>query len=133
MPDAQTEETLRSRELASPSRDSLGGKLEGEDRKVWDRASIALRSHPLHPFPRVSQADFLLPSGDYRLKLAGDCLVFGVCMALLAFFPLWVMDVFADGAWANWVWGSMTTIGFVSAVLLFVAAPRRDRKYLEKL
>jgi hypothetical protein len=123
--------------VGSPSEERtrpFGPRLSREDDpKGWDRTSIATNSHPLHPWPRVTQADLILPSGDHLLKLAGDCVVFGTCMALLAFFPLWMMDVMANGAWANWVWGSMAAVAVVSGVTLFIAAPRSDRRYLEKL
>jgi hypothetical protein len=104
-----------------------------EDPKGWDRASIRVNTHPLHRLPRVTQADLLLPRHADRLRLAGDAIVFGACLGLLCFFPLWIADVMADGRIANWVWGTMLTVGVLGAVLLFVAsAGRSDADYLER-
>ena len=104
-----------------------------EDPKGWDRASISFRTHPLHPSPRVTYQDFLVPSTGDWLRLVGDCLVFGACMALLSFFPLWIADVMATGRLANWVWGSMAVAGGLSALFLFVVASRNGRAYFEPL
>src|ERR687887_1422316 len=59
-----------------------------DDPKGWGRATIKLLTHPLHRLPRVTQADLLLPNGQNPLRLAGDCLVVGALVGLLAFFPL---------------------------------------------
>lgn len=109
---------------------------KGEDPKGWDRASIAMNTHPLHRFPRVTQADLLVPPAGDRLRLLGDSAVFGACVALLCFFPLWVANVLALGALGNWVWGTMLAAGVVGAVWLFLAAARGERefqKFLESL
>ncbi len=105
-----------------------------DDPKGWDRASIRFRSHPLHPFPRVTQADFIVPSAADRMRLLGDAAVFGACLALLSFFPLWVVDVLANGRLVNWVWGTMLVVGLVGAVFLYVyASSKSDAEYLESL
>ena len=105
-----------------------------DDPKGWDRASITFKTHPLHPFPRVTQADFIVPSAADRLRLAGDCAVFGACLALLTFFPMWVVDVFANGGLVNWVWGTMLAAGLVSAILLYAySSSQSDDEYLESL
>jgi hypothetical protein len=102
-----------------------------DDPKGWDRASITFRTHPLHRFPRVTQADLILPSAGDWLRLAGDCLVFGACVGLIMFFPFWIADVMANGGLANWVWGTMAVVGVLSAVFLFVVASRNKRVYFE--
>jgi hypothetical protein len=104
-----------------------------EDPKGWDRASITVKTHPLHPFPRVTQADFIVPSASDWLRLVGDCLVFGACVGLISFFPLWIADVMASGRLANWVWGTMAVIGALGAVFLFVVASRNERAYFDPL
>jgi hypothetical protein len=103
----------------------------GDDPKGWDRASIAVKTHPLHPFPRVTQADFILPSASDWLRLLGDCLVFGACLGLIMFFPLWIADVMTNDRLANWTWGTMTVVGVLGAVFLFIAASRNKRVYFE--
>jgi hypothetical protein len=100
-----------------------------EDPKGWDRASIRFRSHPLHPFPKVTQADFILPPAGDRLRLLGDAAIFGACVALLCFFPLWVANVLAVGALGNWVWGAMGVCGVLGAVFLFFASGRAEREF----
>jgi hypothetical protein len=105
----------------------------GEDPKGWDRASVALNTHPLHRFPRVSQKDFILPPAGDRLRLLGDAAVFGACMALLCFFPLWVANVLTVGGLDGWIWQVMLFTGVGSALFLFVQATRAEHAFQREI
>ena len=142
VPDAPTPEEFEATELARPAGrleyelidETHAGTLEGgEDPRAWDRASIRLKTHPLHAFSGISSADFLILPAEYRLKLVGDCAVFAVAMAGLCFFPLWIADVLMNGAMGNVFWAAIVTVGAISGVALFFLAPVGDRKYMERL
>lgn len=113
--------------------DSSALTNSGSDPKGWDRASIMLKTHPLHRFPTISQVDLLLPSAADRLRLLGDSLVFGLCVALLCFFPLWMANVLAVGALGNWVWYTMVIAGAAGALFVYVLSARREREFQEFL
>ena len=142
MPDAPTPEGFEVAGLARPVErpeferidETHAGTLDtGNDPRGWDRASVRLKTHPLHAFSGVSSADFLIVPAEYRLKLVGDCVVFAVAMAGLCFFPLWIADVLMDGAMGNAFWAAIATVGAISGIALFFLAPVGDRKYMEKL
>lgn len=142
MPDAPTPEAFEVTELARPVGrpeferidETHAGTLDsGNDPRGWDRASIRLNTHPLHPFSGISSEDFLITPAEYRLKLVGDCVVVAVAMAGLCFFPLWIANVLMGGSMGNWFWAAMAAVGATSGIALFFLAPVSDRKYMEKL
>jgi len=142
VPDAPTPEGFEVTELARPVGcpeferidETHAGTLDtGSDPRGWDRASIRLKTHPLHPFSGISSADFLIGPAESRLKLVGDCVIFAVAMAGLCFFPLWIANVLMNGAMGNAFWVAMGTVGATSGIALFFLAPVGDRKYMEKL
>ena len=62
--------------------------------KGWNRASLEMKTHPLHPAPKVKQRDLLLPMYADRLVLLGACLVCGICFSVLwVYFPELVVAV----------------------------------------
>jgi len=90
----------------------------GDDPKGWDRASIRRRVHPNHPFPKVSQEDFLLPNRQDVFRLAGDCVVVGLAFAALAFFPV-LMVAFTKTHGTPWFWWAVGGVGLAGAVYVF--------------
>ena len=92
----------------------------GDDPKGWDRASLRLNTHPLHPAPRLSQADFLLPEARNLLALLLDSLLLGAALAVLCYFPLLMASVMVPHL-ENWVWGTMGVVGCGSALLALVS------------
>ena len=103
----------------------------GED--GWDRASVKLNTHPLHPFPDVKPADLLKPTAANKLKLAIDCLIVGVAMALLSYFPLLMISWTQTEDLSSWIYGTMATVGGGSALLLFVVAVTEERRFRASL
>jgi hypothetical protein len=69
----------------------------GDDPKGWNRASITLFTHPLHPRPRLTQDDLLWPSHTDRLRALGDAAIFAACIIGLAFFPLYIAYIVLPG------------------------------------
>ena len=69
----------------------------GDDPKGWNRASITLFTHPLHPRPRLTQDDLLWPRHTDRLRALGDAVIFAVCLIGLAFFPLYIAYIVIPG------------------------------------
>jgi hypothetical protein len=102
-----------------------------DDPKGWDRASLRLNTHPLHPVRRLSQTDFLLPSATNLLKLLGDSAIFGATLAVLSYFPLWMTDIMVQSDLSTWVWGTMATVagGGAGLVLLAAWAERNPQPY----
>jgi hypothetical protein len=71
-----------------------------DDRRGWDRASIANRS--AKPYrPAISQRDLLLPTTASRLRAFGLCFVCAACMTVLyVWFPLFIAGLFVElGPW----------------------------------
>ena len=67
-----------------------------DDRRGWDRASIANRSAKPYK-PGVSQQDLLLPSAATRLRALGLCAVCAFAMTVLyVLIPLYIVAVFLD-------------------------------------
>jgi hypothetical protein len=135
--DAPTPEEREQRELPDRVDAVVLGALDpGDDPKGWDRASIQLNTHPVHPMPRVTQRDLLIPAATNKLKLLGDSLVFGAVLGVLAYFPLWVADILDPANLKTWIWVTMLCVGVGGAVFLFVYASiteRRFAKFLESL
>lgn len=102
--------------------------------KGWDRASFDLNTHPLHPFPNVTQEDLLVPSAGARLRLLGACLGCGACVAVLwVYFPLFMVGVVAGVSFGMWLWSSMLAVAAGSGLLLFLYASARERHYPDSL
>jgi hypothetical protein len=94
----------------------------GEDPKGWDRASLRLNTHPLHPRRRLEQKDFVLPRGGDALKTLGDALTFGAVLAALAYFPLWMADILVASNIDGWIVGVMAAVALGGMMLVFLAA-----------
>jgi hypothetical protein len=114
-------------EAGDPARQPLKKLFEpGDDPKGWDRASLRLNTHPLHPRRRLRQDDFVLPRGGDALKVLGDALVFGAVLAALSYFPLWLADVLVRTDIDAWVYGTMAAVA-AAGMSLVVAAAWADR------
>ena len=102
--------------------------------KGWNRASLEMKTHPLHPSPKVKQRDLLLPMYADRLVLFGACLVCGICFSVLwVYFPVFIVEIVSERTLGNWLWPSMAVVATVTGLLLFLAASREHRKYVETL
>jgi hypothetical protein len=91
----------------------------GEDPKGWDRASIKLRTHPLHPMPKLTPADILLPYRRDKLRLAADCALIGIAFGILAYFPLLMVALAVTISISNWIWGTMGAVAVLTAAYAF--------------
>ena len=102
-----------------------------EDPKGWDRASIRVNTHPLHPRKRITQEDLVLPRGGDVLKVLGDAVVFGCVLAALSYFPLWMADILVSANLDGWIYGTMATVAAAGMMLVFLAAwaERRAEPY----
>jgi hypothetical protein len=94
----------------------------GDDPKGWDRASLRLNTHPLHPVKRLTQADFILPKGGDALRLAGDSIVFGCALAGLCYFPLMLISMMISADITTWIYGALAAAGAGGATLVLVSA-----------
>jgi hypothetical protein len=101
----------------------------GNDPKGWDRASIQVNTHPLHPMPRVSPFDLLRPTAANKVRLVVDCFAVGVALALLVYFPLLMVSFTTTADLSAWIAGTMILIGGAAAVLLFFAALADEREF----
>jgi hypothetical protein len=101
----------------------------GNDPKGWDRASIQVNTHPLHPFPKVRPFDLLRPRATNRARLVLDCFAVGVALALLVYFPLMMISFTTTADLSVWILGTMATIGGAAAILLFFAALADEREF----
>jgi hypothetical protein len=106
-----------------PARQPLRKLFEpGDDPKGWDRASLRLNTHPLHPRRRLRQDDFVLPRGGDLLKTLGDACVFGGVLAALSYCPLWIADVMTSSNLKDWIFGTMAAVALVGMSLVFAAS-----------
>ena len=103
-----------------------------DDPKGWGRATIRLRTHPLHRLPRVTQADLLLPNGQNPLRLAGDCLAIGAVFALLAYFPLLAVALAVTVDLRVWIVTAMGAAGLAAALYVFFRAWSPDTSELDR-
>ena len=97
-----------------------------EDRKGWDRASIAFRSRKPY-VPNVSREDLLLPSGPRTIGTLGLCLICAIAMTVLyVAILLLILGVFVSlGSWDGIVLvGALLTL----TALVFFAASYEDRR-----
>lgn len=99
----------------------------GDDPKGWDRASLRLNTHPLHPVKRLTQADFVLPKASTTLRLLGDSVVFGLALATLAYFPLMLISMMVRTDISNWIWGALATTAGGGAALVLLSALLLER------
>jgi hypothetical protein len=67
------------------------------------------------------------------VRLVVDCLVVGVCMALLSYFPLLLIAFTRTNDISSWIYGTMLTIGSASALLLFSVAVVEERRFRASL
>ena len=112
----------------------LGEFMElGAEPKGWDRASISMKTHPLHAFPDVSQADFILPSAANKIRLVVDCLTIGAAFALLIYFPLMMIGFMSTSDQTGLVLGTMLTVGLGTAILVFLVAIADERAFRAEL
>lgn len=88
-------------------------------RKGWNRASLELNTHPLHPFPDVTRRDLLIPSNRERLALLGACLVCGICLSVFwVYLPAFLITPFV-GQLDGWLWGTMIVATIGCTVVLY--------------
>jgi hypothetical protein len=105
-----------------PARQPMRKMFEpGDDPKGWDRASLRLNSHPLHPVRRLSQTDFLLPRATSLAKLLGDSVIFGAALAGLFYFPLLMVRMVVPKS-TTWIVATVAAIGAAGALLVLVSA-----------
>jgi hypothetical protein len=97
-----------------------------DDRRGWDRASIANRS--ARPYrPSISQRDLLLPNEASRIRALALCTVCAFCMTFLyVCIPLFMVGVFIGlHAWA----AAIPLIALVGlTAFLFAVSVREDRE-----
>ena len=96
-----------------------------DERKTWDRASIAFRSRKPY-VPKISRQDLLLPIGVDRLRTLGLCLICALAMSILyVAIPLLILGIFVSlGPWDAIVLG---TVFPALTVIVFVAATYESR------
>jgi hypothetical protein len=107
-------------------RDLLPGNDGFDDRKGWDRASIAYRSRKPY-VPNVSREDLLLPSGPRTIRTLGLCLICALAMTVLyVAIPLLILGIFVSlGSWDGIVLvGALLSL----TALVFFAARYEDRR-----
>jgi hypothetical protein len=87
--------------------------------KGWNRASLEMKTHPLHPFPDVTRGDLLIPSSFDRLVLLAVCFVCGVCLSILwIYIPAFLITPFV-GQLDGWLWLAMAAVAVTSAIVLY--------------
>ena len=105
----------------------------GEDPKGWDRASVSFKSHPLHPMPRVTQEDLIMPTAARPLRRLLDCVVVGISLALLCYFPLLLIAYMSTGDISTWIYGTMITVASVTTVWVFTLTVLGERRFRAEL
>jgi hypothetical protein len=102
--------------------------------KRWNRASLDMKTHPLHPFPNVRQRDLLVPLHADRLKLFGACLVCGAGLSVLwVYLPLMLIGIPLGNDFGIWKWVGMGAFAAAVTVALFLYASAKEAHYLETL
>ena len=134
-----TPEEERESEVGSPApppdrldEPAVGAMDPGNEPKTWDRASIKLFTHPLHPRPRLTGEDLLFPKHADRLRALGDATVFAACVIGLAFFPLYIAYIVVPGL-SHWYWTSALGAGILGGAWAYVRmASMSPEDYLDK-
>src|SRR4051794_14133983 len=106
--------------------DSLPWHDGRDDRRGWDRASIANRS--AKPYrPSISRQDLMLPNEAGKAKALALCSICALCMTCLyVLIPLYICSVFVDlGAWAAVILAA-ALVTFTA--FLFIVSVREDRE-----
>jgi hypothetical protein len=103
-----------------------------EERKGWGRASIRLGTRPQRRFPRLTQADLLLPNRQNPLRLAGDCLAVGVIVAVLTYFPLLLVAISVTVDMNLWIAAVDGAAGLAAALYVFFRAWSPDTRDLDR-
>jgi hypothetical protein len=97
-----------------------------DDRKGWDRASIANRSAKPYK-PNISQRDLTLPNEASKLRALAMCAVCAFAMTVLyVLIPLSIVSVFLDvGRWLALI----LVVAFIGLTgFLFYVSVREDRE-----
>jgi hypothetical protein len=94
----------------------------GDDPKGWDRASLRLNTHPLHPVKRLTQADFVLPKAGSALRLVGDSIIFGCALAALCYFPLMLISMMVTVDITGWIYAALAAAAGGGALLVLVSS-----------
>jgi hypothetical protein len=94
----------------------------GDDPKGWDRASLRLNTHPLHPKRRLTQADFVLPKPGTVLRAAGDSILFGCALAGVCYFPLMMISMMVRSDITTWIYAALATCAAAGAALVLFSA-----------
>ena len=94
----------------------------GDDPKGWDRASLRLNTHPLHPVKRLTQADFMLPKSGNLLRLAGDSIVFGCALAALCYFPLMLISMMVASDLTTFIYAAHAAAAGGGALFVLVSS-----------
>jgi hypothetical protein len=102
--------------------------------KYWRRASFDLATHPMHPAPRVSQRDLLVPLNRDRMRLFLACLVCGAGLSVLwVYFPMMIVAIMLDNDFGPWKWVGMGAFAALMTVALFFYASAEEEKYVESI
>jgi hypothetical protein len=94
----------------------------GDDPRGWDRASLRLNTHPLHPVRRLTQSDFLLPRARSALRIVGDGIMVGGSLALLSYFPLLLVSFMVAADISAFLYATMATVAAAGFGLVATAA-----------
>jgi hypothetical protein len=93
-----------------------------DDPKGWDRASLRLNTHPLHPVRRLTQSDFLLPRAGSALRIVADGVMVGGSLALLCFFPLLLVSFMVTADLSAVIVGTMAAVALAGFGLVALSA-----------
>jgi hypothetical protein len=96
--------------------------------KGWNRASLEMNTHPLHPFPSVTRRDLLIPSSLDRIVLLGACLVCGICLSVFwVYLPAFLITPFV-GQLDGWLWGTMLLVALGAALVLYALGRKSEQQ-----
>jgi hypothetical protein len=96
--------------------------------KGWDRASIVMKTHPLHPFPNVTRRDLLIPTSADRLVLLGACSVCGICLSVFwVYLPAFLITPFV-GPLDGWLWAAMALVAIATTCVLYTLGRTEEEK-----
>jgi hypothetical protein len=99
--------------------------------KGWNRASIVMKTHPLHPFPDVTRRDLLIPTSVDRVVLLGACLVCGICLSVFwVYLPAFLITPFV-GQLDGWLWATMAVVALASTFVLYALGRSHEEEAAE--